>query len=68
MPWLSRLEDEYSEEVRVVFRHLPLISIHDKALLTAEAVEAAGAQGGFWEMYERIFEGQQEWSSVSPDQ
>jgi cyclophilin family peptidyl-prolyl cis-trans isomerase len=68
VPWLSRLEDEYSEEVRVVFRHLPLISIHDKALLTAEAVEAAGAQGGFWEMYERIFEGQQEWSSVSPDQ
>lgn len=68
MPWLSRLEDEYSEEVRVVFRHFPLISIHDKALLTSEAAEAAGAQGAFWEMYERIFEGQQEWSSVSPDE
>lgn len=68
MPWLSRLEDEYSEEVRVVFRHFPLISIHDKALLTGEAVEAAGTQGAFWEMHDRIFEGQQEWSSVSPDQ
>jgi cyclophilin family peptidyl-prolyl cis-trans isomerase len=65
---MSRLEDEHGDNVRVVFRHFPLISIHDKAVLTAEATEAAGAQGAFWEMYERIFVGQQEWSSVSPDE
>ena len=65
---MTRLEDEHGDNLRVVFRHFPLISIHDKAMLTAEATEAAGAQGAFWEMMERIFEGQQEWSSVSPDQ
>lgn len=64
---MSRLEDEHGDKVRVVFRHFPLINLHDKALLTAEAAEAAGAQGAFWEMYERIFEGQEEWSSVSSD-
>jgi cyclophilin family peptidyl-prolyl cis-trans isomerase len=65
---MTRLEDEHGDNLRVVFRHFPLISIHDKAILTAEAAEAAGAQGAFWEMMERIFEGQQEWSSVTPDQ
>jgi cyclophilin family peptidyl-prolyl cis-trans isomerase len=42
--------------------------MHDKAQLAAEAAEAAGAQGAFWEMQERIFEGQREWSTVGSDQ
>lgn len=67
-PWLTRLEDEYGDQLRVVIRHFPLNSIHDKAQLAAEAAEAAGAQGAFWEMHERLFEGQQQWASVSPDQ
>ena len=63
---MARLEDEHGDNLRVVFRHLPLLSIHDKALLTAEAAEAAGAQGAFWEMHARIFAGQREWSAVGP--
>jgi cyclophilin family peptidyl-prolyl cis-trans isomerase len=65
---LTRLEDEHGDDLRVVFRHFPLISIHDKAQLAAEAAEAAGAQGAFWEMHDRIFENQRQWSSVNPDQ
>jgi cyclophilin family peptidyl-prolyl cis-trans isomerase len=64
---MARLEDEHGENLRVVFRHLPLITIHDKALLAAEAAEAAGAQDAFWEMSDRIFEEQQEWSVVSAE-
>ena len=41
--------------IRLVFRHLPLESLHDKAFLAAEAAEAAGAQGKFWEMYSLLF-------------
>jgi cyclophilin family peptidyl-prolyl cis-trans isomerase/protein-disulfide isomerase len=65
-PWVKRLQQEYDDQVRLVFRHFPLTSIHDKALITAEAAEAAAAQGAFWEMHKRIFAGQQEWASVSP--
>jgi cyclophilin family peptidyl-prolyl cis-trans isomerase len=64
---MARLEDEHGENLRVVFRHLPLVTIHDKAVLAAEAAEAAGAQGAFWEMSDRIFAGQQEWAAVSPE-
>jgi protein-disulfide isomerase len=40
------------DDVRYVWRHLPLNDVHSSAQLAAEAVEAAGAQGRFWEMYD----------------
>lgn len=43
-------------ELRYVFRHLPLTDVHEHAELAAEAAEAAGAQGRFWEMHDRMFE------------
>jgi cyclophilin family peptidyl-prolyl cis-trans isomerase len=60
---VERLKADYGDELRVVYRHFPLISIHDKAQITAEATEAAGAQGQFWEMHTLLYERQQEWSS-----
>jgi protein-disulfide isomerase len=45
---LSSSEDD----VRYVWRHLPLNDVHGSAQLAAEAVEAANAQGKFWEMYD----------------
>jgi cyclophilin family peptidyl-prolyl cis-trans isomerase len=54
--------------VRIVYRHFPLISIHDKAAIAAEAAEAAGAQGAFWEMHDLLFERQQEWASQPADE
>lgn len=41
--------------VRHVFRHLPLSDVHPHAQLAAEAVEAAGAQGAYWPMHNRLF-------------
>jgi cyclophilin family peptidyl-prolyl cis-trans isomerase len=37
-------------------------------VLAGEAAEAAGAQGAFWEMEERLYAGQQTWASVTPDE
>ena len=65
MPLFTRLEDEYGDNVRFVFRHFPL-SMHDKAQLAAEAAEAAGAQGAFWEMHDRIYEKQRQWTMIDP--
>jgi cyclophilin family peptidyl-prolyl cis-trans isomerase len=62
---VERLKADYGDQMRFVFRHLPLIGIHDKAQVTAEGAEAAGAQDKFWEMHDMIFERQAEWSSLS---
>ena len=53
-----------SDTVRMVFRHFPLASIHDKAQISAQAVEAAGMQGKFWEMHDLLYAKQAEWSSI----
>lgn len=60
---LERIKQENGDDIRLVYRHFPLITIHDKAQLTAEAAEAAGAQGKFWEMHDILFEQQDNWAS-----
>jgi cyclophilin family peptidyl-prolyl cis-trans isomerase len=62
---LARIQETYPQDVRIIYRHFPLISIHDKAALAVQAAEAAGAQGKFWEMHDLLFERQAEWSSLS---
>ncbi len=52
------LAGEERDELRYVFRHLPLTDVHPNATMAAEAAEAAGAQGMFWEMHDRLFEHQ----------
>jgi Na+/H+ antiporter NhaA len=42
------------DDVRYVWRHLPLNDVHSSAQLAAEGVEAAAAQGSFWEMYDAL--------------
>ena len=41
-------------DVRYVWRHLPLTDVHPQAEMAAEAAEAAGAQGRFWEMHDLL--------------
>jgi Na+/H+ antiporter NhaA len=43
-----------AEDVRYVWRHLPLNDVHPNAQLASEAAEAAAAQGRFWEMYDQL--------------
>jgi cyclophilin family peptidyl-prolyl cis-trans isomerase len=65
---LAQIQNEYPQDVRLVYRHFPLISIHDKAALAAQASEAAGAQDQFWAMHDLIFEQQSEWSGMEVEQ
>jgi protein-disulfide isomerase/peroxiredoxin len=46
----------YGDKVLWVHRHLPLRHSHPLAQQAAEAAEAAGAQGKFWDMHDRLFE------------
>jgi protein-disulfide isomerase len=50
----------YGDDVRYVWRHLPLSDVHPRAQLAAEASEAAAAQGRFWEMYDLLLSHQDE--------
>lgn len=65
---LAQLVEEFPHNVRVVYRHFPLIETHDKAALAAQAAEAAGNQQEFWAMHDLLFERQGEWSTMSPEQ
>lgn len=58
---VNRLAEEYSDSVRIVFRHFPLVTIHPNAFNAARAAEAAGKQGKFWEMHDKLFENQGDW-------
>ena len=48
------------DDVRYVWRHLPLNDVHASAQLAAEASEAAAAQGKFWEMHDLLLDHQGE--------
>ena len=65
---IKQVVDQYPESMRVVFRHLPLASIHDKAYISAMAAEAAGAQGKFWEMHDLLYQNQSEWTNYTEDE
>jgi protein-disulfide isomerase len=56
---VKELERRGGNLIRFVFRNFPLTTIHSHAERAAEAAEAAGAQGRFWEMRDCLFENQQ---------
>lgn len=64
------LLERYPDDVRIVYRHFPLASIHDKAIPAAQAVEAAGLQSedAFWEMHDLFYETQTTWSAYSVEE
>jgi protein-disulfide isomerase len=53
-PVIRELVQTFGRDLRFVFRHLPLEDVHEHAALAAEAAEAAGAQGRFWEMHDLL--------------
>ena len=65
-PVVKQLLAKYPQQVRVVFRHYPLATIHRHAREAARAAEAAGMQGKFWEMADMLYARQADWSRVDP--
>ena len=63
-PELKKIENEFGENLRVVFRERPLVPPHEHALLAAQAAETAGLQGRFWEMHDKLYENQATWSTA----
>jgi len=55
---IKRLQEYFGEQLRFAFRNFPLTQIHPHAQQAAEAAEAAGGQGKFWEMHDMLYENQ----------
>ncbi len=61
-PIIEELKAEYGSDLRFIFRHFPLSSIHPNATAAHRAAEAAGNQGKFFEMHDLLYERQQFWA------
>ena len=57
---IRELLSEFGDDVRYVWRHLPLNDVHPNAQVAAEASEAAAAQGRFWDMHDILLNHQGE--------
>lgn len=64
-PFVESILATYGDQVNFTYRHFPLVTIHSHAQLAAEAAEAAGAQGKFWEMHNLLFSNQADWEGLA---
>ncbi len=56
--------EDFDGSVAYVTRHFPLSNVHANAVSAAVAAEAAGNQGKFYEMADKLFENQQQWGNA----
>lgn len=59
-PVTKKVIADYRDKINFVFRNFPL-PMHKNAQIAAEAAEAAGVQGKFWEMHDKLYESQSTW-------
>ncbi len=55
---IRELLDSFGDDLRYVWRSLPLNDVHPHAQMAAEAAEAAAAQGSFWNMHDKLLDNQ----------
>ena len=55
---VKQIHERYPQQVRIVYRNLPLDTIHPHARPAAEAAACANAQGRFWEFHDQVFANQ----------
>lgn len=64
VPTVQQIKEEYGDQVRFVFKQLPL-AMHAEAKPAAQAALAADKQGKFWEMHDLLFEKHREFRANS---
>lgn len=61
---MKQINSNYGDRIKFIYRNFPLTQIHANANNAAAAAEAAGRQGKFWDMQDKIFVNQKEWSNA----
>ena len=62
---LKELDNRFGDQILFEYRNFPLKQIHRNAMMAAISTEAAGVQNKFWEMYDKLFENQKDWSNMN---
>jgi protein-disulfide isomerase len=55
LPTLARIEAQYGDKVKLVFRDFPIESLHPEAIKAHEAARCANEQGKFWAYHDKLF-------------
>lgn len=64
-PLVQQIVANYSSTIYFSFRNFPLYTIHPDAGIAAQAAEAAGLQGKYWQMHDLLYTNQTTWSVVA---
>ena len=64
-PVIKKVVDKYKDKIGFVFRNFPLYEKHPNAFAASATAEAAGLQGKYWEMHEKLYANQDAWSQLS---
>jgi protein-disulfide isomerase len=62
---VTKLLEEYSGKIKLIYRHFPLTRIHQKAHKAAEAAIGAAQEGKFWEMHQHLIRNRQHLGVIS---
>lgn len=63
-PTVKQIKEKYKDTVKFRVRYFPISNSHQYARMAASYAEAAAKQGKFWEMHDKIFEGQKTWETA----
>src|SRR5215217_7660651 len=62
---VKEILEAFPQEVKFIFRHYPLLKVHQKAHKAAEASLAAAQEGKFWEMHNELFANRRNLGTIS---
>lgn len=66
-PYVNKVLTDYAGKINYVFRNYPL-SYHTNAPMASYAALAAGLQGKYWEMHDKLYSTQTSWSDSTDAQ
>ncbi|MEO8691236.1 MAG: thioredoxin domain-containing protein [Candidatus Saccharimonas sp.] len=67
-PILKQITEKYQDQLGFIFRNFPLTSIHPNSLAASSTAEAASLQGKFWEVHDLLYQNQNSWNTLPPNQ
>lgn len=64
-PVIKQVTEKYKDKMGFIFRNYPLYTAHPNAFAASSAAEAAGLQGKYWEMHDKLYTNQSAWNQLT---